>query len=105
MNFHCKPQEIHAEFDILVMHVTSTSQLPVYIRGFHSQPNGQKVQTAVFRYPLMNLISVKRRRRLLGRGASYKEYSMYAKIGRGKPWYGPFSIFTNKIEMSMGHSL
>ncbi len=26
-------------------------------------------------------------------------------IGIGKPWYGPFSIFTNKIEISIGHSL
>ncbi len=29
----------------------------------------------------------------------------HAVIGMGKPWYGPFSIFTNKIEISMGHSL
>ncbi len=30
---------------------------------------------------------------------------VYIVIGMGKPWYGPFSIFTNKIEISMGHSL
>ncbi len=26
-------------------------------------------------------------------------------IGMGKPWYVPFSIFTKKMEISMGHFL
>ncbi len=32
------------------------------------------------------------------------EMDCVAVIGMGKPWYGPFSILTNKIEISMGHS-
>ncbi len=26
-------------------------------------------------------------------------------IGMVKPWYGPLSIFTNKIEIAIGHPL
>ena len=28
----------------------------------------------------------------------------FAVIGTSKPWYGPFSSFTNKMEISMDHS-
>ncbi len=32
MNFLCKSQGIHTGFDILVIHVASTGQVPVYVQ-------------------------------------------------------------------------
>ncbi len=36
---------------------------------------------------------------------AFTSKNIWPVIRMGKPWYGPFSIFTNKIEISMGHSL
>ncbi len=45
---------------------------------------------------------------VIGMGKPWYEdytYSTCTVIGMGKPWYRPFSIFTNKIEISIRHSL
>ncbi len=55
MNLDHKCQGIHTSFDILVINVASTGQVPVCMQVLSSHPN---VQTAFFIYQFMNLIFI-----------------------------------------------